>query len=575
MSVLILRFMQNITQGSGEKSVLLLAVVLGILGIKGLPASAQVVAQPSVPSSESSVGITLSSGLEDGVTDENDAMAQITSVSQLTDVRPTDWAFQSLQSLVERYGCIVGYPDKTFRGNRAISRYEFAAGLNACMDRINELIGAGTADLVKQDDLVTLKKMQEEFAAELATLRGRVDALEARTTTLEKQQFSTTTKLFGQVVLGLQGRSKNNFSQFLDRNTDENTNVNLTSNTQLTLLTQLGPRSLLLTGLQAGNGGTGTQPELTNYTRLGYQGDTGNAVQLSDVTYRQLVGNNFAFIAGAVGVNPINVFRGVNRVQGSGSGSLSAFAQRNPIIGIGGGRTGVGFDWQIAPAMSLQGVYATNNGENPQNGLFGGENGTTTAGLQFVATPLRGLDVSLQYLNSYSPSGTLGTGVGDDQVAVLGANFRAPIQTNAFGATVEWRPARGLTLGGWFGYTTSDLLGSSGSVETVNWMAFVNLPDLGGPGNMASLYVGQPPRITSSNLPVGSNIPSFINFNPNNTFAGPGDQPSTTTHVEALYRWRVSDNISITPGVIFVFNPGQNSGNDTITIGAIRTTLTF
>lgn len=132
-------------------------------------------------------------------------MEQVTSVSQLSDVKPTDWAFQSLQSLVERYGCIAGYPDKTFRGNRALTRYEFAAGLNSCMDRINELIGAGTADLVKKEDLEALKKLQEEFAAELAALRGRVDALEARTSTLEKQQFSTTTKLQGNVWMNLTG----------------------------------------------------------------------------------------------------------------------------------------------------------------------------------------------------------------------------------------------------------------------------------------------------------------------------------------------------------------------------------
>jgi hypothetical protein len=71
-------------------------------------------------------------------------MAQVTSVSQLTDVKPTDWVFQALQSLVERYGCIAGYPDRTFRGNRALTRYEFAAGVNACLDRVNELINAAT-----------------------------------------------------------------------------------------------------------------------------------------------------------------------------------------------------------------------------------------------------------------------------------------------------------------------------------------------------------------------------------------------------------------------------------------------
>lgn len=130
---------------------------------------------------------------------------QVTSVSQLSDVRPTDWAFQALQSLVERYGCIAGYPDRTYRGNRALTRYEFAAGLNACLDRVNELIAASTADLVKKEDLTALQRLQEEFAAELATLRGRVNSLEARATTLERQQFSTTTKLTGNVWFNLTG----------------------------------------------------------------------------------------------------------------------------------------------------------------------------------------------------------------------------------------------------------------------------------------------------------------------------------------------------------------------------------
>ncbi|MFN8973916.1 MAG: iron uptake porin, partial [Pseudanabaena sp.] len=90
----------------------------------------------------------------------------VTSVSQLSDVRPTDWAFTALQSLIERYGCIAGYPDRTFRGNQATSRYEFAAGLNACLDKINEIISAGLADKVGKEDLATLQKLQEEFAAE-------------------------------------------------------------------------------------------------------------------------------------------------------------------------------------------------------------------------------------------------------------------------------------------------------------------------------------------------------------------------------------------------------------------------
>lgn len=147
------------------------------------------------PAANSSPSITAPS---QNSSQPSNALAQVTSVSQLSDVQPTDWAFQALQSLVERYGCIAGYPNSTYRGNRAMTRYEFAAGLNACLERVNELIATATTDLVKKEDLATLQKLQEEFSAELATLRGRVDALEARTTELEANQFSTTTKLNGE-----------------------------------------------------------------------------------------------------------------------------------------------------------------------------------------------------------------------------------------------------------------------------------------------------------------------------------------------------------------------------------------
>lgn len=87
------------------------------------------------------------------------SIEQVTSVSQLSDVQPTDWAFQALQSLVERYGCIAGYPDGTYRGNRALTRYEFAAGLNACLDRVNELIATATSDLARREYLTTIQRL--------------------------------------------------------------------------------------------------------------------------------------------------------------------------------------------------------------------------------------------------------------------------------------------------------------------------------------------------------------------------------------------------------------------------------
>ena len=133
---------------------------------------------------------------QEGQLNTND---QVTSVSELRDVAPTDWAYEALRSLVERYGCIVGYPDRTFRGNRATSRWEFAAGLNACLNTMERLIQENVA--VLREDIEKLKRLMQEFEAELAALGARVDNLEGRVSFLEDHQFSTTTKLVGEVIM--------------------------------------------------------------------------------------------------------------------------------------------------------------------------------------------------------------------------------------------------------------------------------------------------------------------------------------------------------------------------------------
>ena len=73
-------------------------------------------------------------------TASGNSLDQVTSVSQFSDVYPTDWAYQALANLVEQYGCVAGYPNGTFRGNRAMTRYEAAALLNACLDRITDCL---------------------------------------------------------------------------------------------------------------------------------------------------------------------------------------------------------------------------------------------------------------------------------------------------------------------------------------------------------------------------------------------------------------------------------------------------
>ncbi|TVQ21388.1 MAG: hypothetical protein EA367_06050 [Leptolyngbya sp. DLM2.Bin15] len=510
---------------------------------------------------EESVGVEPAMQLE-AIAPEGNPMAQVTSVSQLSDVQPTDWAFQALQSLIERYGCIAGYPDGTFRGHQSMSRYEFAAGLNACLE------GLARAAISAPDPTV-IERLLAEFSDELASLRDRVDTLESRIALLEGQQFSTTTRLFGQLVVGVQGRTDNRADFFpVDgvRDTDDpSTQINLITNAQLSLLTQFNPNSLLLIGMQGGSGSTA--PRLTNDTRLSYEGSTDNSLQLSDLTYRQLIGDNFAIVVGPRGVNAVNVFRGANRVESAGFGPLSAFAQRNPVISVGGGDTGLGFDWQVAPWMSVQGVYATSNGPDPARGLFGGDFGDTVLGTQLAFAPTDTLDIALNYVNAYTRSGNLRNSIGDSQVTAAST----PLNTNAFGATIAWQATSRFRVGGWAGYTNSQIPGRSGDVETVNWMAFLNIVDLFSSNDLLGLYVGQPPKITSSNLPLGQNLPDRLAGGP----GAAGGQPGTTTHVELFYRNRITDNIAITPGFILVFNPGHTPNSETVLIGVLRTTLTF
>jgi hypothetical protein len=505
----------------------------------------------------------------------------VSSVSQLSDVRPTDWAFTALQSLVERYSCIAGYPDSTFRGNQATSRYEFAAGLNACLDKINEIISAGLADKVSKEDLATLQKLQEEFAVELATLRGRVDSLEAKTAKLETQQFSTTTKLFGQAIFGLQGRLNNNAN--IPRiagavSADPATNVNFGANVQLSLLTQFPDRSLLLTSMQAGNISTDVPftsfNSLNNgFTRLAYEGNNANTLTLTDLNYRFYLGDRLAIIVGPRGVNAVNVFRGANRIESAGNGSISLFAQRNPIISLNAGQAGLGFDWQIAKGFSLQGVYSAGNAASVSGdgGLFGG---STSMGVQLAANIFDRVDAALYYLNSYTNNGTLNNAIGDNFVGItFPTNIASKFNTNAFGGSLAWRATNQLNIGGWVGFTNSNIqnAGFSGNVNTFNWMTYANLIDLFKEGDLFGLYVGQPPSITSSNLSGNINFPSLLS----GTGGITGSQTATTTHLELFYRYPISKNISITPGVVFVFSPGNTASSDTITIGALRTTFTF
>lgn len=119
----------------------------------------------------------------------------ITSVDELTDVNQNHWAYEALRDLVEKYDVIEGYPDHTFRGERAATRWELAAALNALIKSVGRDLARLGAEKADKADLETLARLQEEFKNELAALQARTDALETRASAIEAKNAEQDQRL--------------------------------------------------------------------------------------------------------------------------------------------------------------------------------------------------------------------------------------------------------------------------------------------------------------------------------------------------------------------------------------------
>jgi hypothetical protein len=508
----------------------------------------------------------------------NSSQSQVTSVSQFSDVQPTDWAFQALQSLVERYGCIAGYPNGTYRGNRALTRYEFAAGLNACLDRVNELIATATSDLVRKEDLATLQRLQEEFSAELATLRGRVDTLEARTAELEANQFSTTTKLVGEAIFAL--------SDAFGDTAGRNNNTVFQNRVRLDFQTSFTGKDVLHTRLATGNArrlNTGGDVDVNGngvidtaeqnaggFQTFNLSGDTSNSndIVLDWLGYYVPIGPAQLYVVATGGIH--SDYAATNNPYfddyDGGNGALSTFASENPIYRIGGGagaalNLNFGKGGGILKPSSLTVGYLGSEPNDPGigSGIF---NGNYAALGQLNFNLGQRIALAATYVHGYHGAGGALFDAGGFQGAnlpVVGtsqANALSSLNassSNSYGLSAAFRPSDKLSVSGFVSYHDVTGFGPNDDYEAWSYGLGVALPDFGKKGNVLGVFGGAQPyalgRIAGANA-----IPYQI---------------------EGFYKYRVSDNVSITPGVIYQMSPGQNSNNPDAFIGTLRTTFTF
>lgn len=498
---------------------------------------------------------------------ENNPMEQVTNVSQLRDISPGDWAFEALKSLVERYGCIAGYPNATFQGNRSTTRYEFAAGLNSCLQQIERLIASATMDFVRRQDLETLQRLVNEFRSELTSLGTRLDPLENRVGFLEKHQFSVTTKFSGSADFALIGAWGNKKAVPSGQIPTEDLNVNTIFPGRMSLYfdTSFSGRDRLRTKLEAGNynsfNASVTGTDMTLYDFDTRTGPTGNRVVLGTLLYQFPIGNRSQIFIAPQGLGSPDVAPQMNPAVGV----LSRFGQRNPIYRLSDG-AGMGASLQLNDAFNVSLTYLVDTGliSNPTEkaGLFDGQFGALA---QLTFTPNERLKLGLTYVRYYSPDPGRGINVsGNTGSGFAQTPFGDNIATsaNAYGIEAQYRFSERFSIGAWVGYTqaqaeSAGLLANKGDGADIwNYALVMSFPDLGRKGNSLSFVFGMPPRASGNDVASRRDL-------------------DTSYRLEGYYYYKVTNNLAITPGLFVVLNPEHNNANDTIFVGTLLMTFTF
>jgi hypothetical protein len=532
------------------------------------------------------------------------SVGQTTSVSQLSDVQPTDWAFQALQFLVQRYGCIVGYPDSTYRGNRALTRYEFAAGVDACISRVEESIASATEPLARKEDLLILQRLQEEFAAELAALQGRVDVSEAQTAQLEAQQFSPTTKLTGQIFFNFTGAFADREvtaergvagSAFAPPRRDpvtlqpsrverDNPQAIFSYYAFLNLNTSFTGKDALTIQLVSGNAISPANQLVSagffNAWGTPFLDQTGTLAP-NDVVIRELFYSFPATKELQIVVGPrVNWYRyfdnnrftffltGATSYNSGGSTLANAIDRGSGAVAI----------WKINKQLKLSVGYLGENTEflnaqtfntssNPRDGLF---NATNTLTGELVFSPTKKANLRFLYTRSRlkAYNGYIGGAVGEPLPYGYAddgfGGFVEDANADTFVFNFDWLIAKHFGIFGRYSYGSTkiepvnpDRAGGDVNVQSIQFG--LGFPDVGRKGALGVISFLVPHDILSGRR--------FL-------LSGGGDG-GTQYELEASYYFPVTNNIAIVPAFYAIFNPNNFDSNPNVYITNLRTQFTF
>jgi hypothetical protein len=554
-----------------------------------------------------------------------DVKAQLTpdlTVESTDEVQRTDSAYQSLQQLQAKYDCISANSAVRNDRRKTISRTEFAAEINNCAQSIEQLVArksrkakvkkripaqvrpvetlpateitppapteikppepvqpeVAAEPAVTQQDLDRLKGLVQSFSSELSNLDARIGSLDNKTAELKAQSFSTTTKLVGEVIIGVNGYggaakaavpAVGTTAAVPARSATGNV---LTDRVRLNFDASFTGKDRLRTRLQSRNNvafsGAITG---TNMTRLGFDGDEGNNTSVSLLQYSFPISDQTKIIAETIGSEfneNMNTFNG--ELSSSGSGSISRFGRFNPVYRLSGDGASLTVNHKFSDELGLAVGYAIPGGNTvanpaPGSGLFNGSNSIIS---QLSYLPNKDLNLGLIYARSYSAggiAGSTGSSAANSPFGTVGTT------ANHYSALASYKVNPGFIVSGWAGFIDAKRENPAGAVTAVTGSASVSnyalslaFPDFGNKGNNLAFIVGVPPKLNSRSVTTGTAAAVTTTGN-----------PDTSYHIEALYKIKLSDNLAITPGLLLITNPEHNSANPTEYVGTIRTTFKF
>ncbi len=498
----------------------------------------------------------------------NNSLENITRVSELKDILPTDWAYKFLGSLVERYDCVVGYPNIINHSNHALSRWEFAARLNTCLNTLEKLFKKGDFSL-SQKDIKKLKRLTKKFEIELAYLGKTLNNLDPKLSYLEQHQFSTTTKLTGELITTFSGVWGN---ETADLKTPPGTPIpdgQLAVNYRYRLFldTSFNGEDLLRVRLQTANFKFARAG--SNLTDYNFSANTNNQLTVNKLFYRFPVGKQAKVWIASTRLNLDDISDPLAPFTGSSTkGSISFFGAISPIYLLNDNSgVGIGGLYNFTDNLNLSAYYAAGRGNDASSGkgLFNGQFGVGTQ-LTYFPTPDKG--IAIAYVHNYIPQGQV------SDFSVLGftglANTDTPFGENATSSNNiallgNWRITPGFSIEGWGMYTNAYANGGKHRGEQAdiwNWKISLAFPDLFGEGNLGVITVGIPPYAAS--ITNRNNVVDKISSTHKNPWL-----------LEAFYVLKISDsaNILITPGIFLATNPAND--RDPLWVGTIRTSFRF